>query len=320
MALNASPHRFGWLLIAAAVATIGLKFGAWYITDSVGLLSDALESFVNLVGAIAALIALRYAAREPDEEHAYGHAKAEYFSSGLEGALILLAACLIVWTAIERLVDPSDVESANVGMLVAVAAAAVNLVTARWVRRAAEEHRSIALEAGANHLITDVITTAGVIVAVAIISLTGWNRLDPVIALLVAGNIVRVGVDLMRRSMLGLLDTALPADELTAIEQVLARHQEPGRIEMHALRTRQAGRRRFGSVHVLVPGGWSVHEGHSLLEHIEADIQEKLPGITMVTHLESLDDPRSWDDTELGALRDSSQQSAGQHEESRPRA
>lgn len=297
--VDAHVHRFAWISVAAAVITIVLKFSAWWITDSVGLLSDALESFVNLVGAIAALAALWYASREADEEHAYGHAKAEYFSSGLEGALILLAAALIAWTAVPRLINPSEVESAEIGMLVAVAAAVVNLVAARWIQRAAQEHDSIALEAGARHLMADVITTVGVVVAVAVIAMTGWNRLDPIIALIVAVNVVRVGIDLMRRSMLGLLDTALPQGERAMIEQVLEQYRISDQIEAHALRTRQAGQRRFGSVHILVPGEWTVQRGHQLLDQIEADIRQKVPGIMLVTHLESLDDPRSWDDTRL---------------------
>jgi cation diffusion facilitator family transporter len=292
-------HRFAWISIVAALITILLKFSAWWVTDSVGLLSDALESFVNLVGAIAALIALWYAAREPDQEHAYGHAKAEYFSSGLEGSLILLAAVSIIYTSIERLINPSAVEKAGLGVAIAAAAAVVNLVAARWIQRAGQHHNSIALEAGARHLMTDVLTTVGVILGIVLIHFTGWSRLDPIIALVVAANIIRVGIDLMKRSMLGLLDTALPPAELTRIEGVLDRFRQADHIEAHALRTRQAGQRRFGSVHILVPGDWTVDHGHQLTEQIERDIREAVPGIMMVTHLESLDDPRSWDDTEL---------------------
>jgi cation diffusion facilitator family transporter len=292
-------HRFAWISITAALITILLKFAAWWVTDSVGLLSDALESFVNLVGAIAALIALWYAAQEPDQEHAYGHAKAEYFSSGLEGSLILLAAISIIYTSIQRLINPAAVESAGLGIVIAAAAAVVNLIAARWIQRAGQHHNSIALEAGARHLMTDVLTTVGVIIGVALIQVTGWSRLDPLIALVVAANIIRVGVDLMKRSMLGLLDTALPPEELDQIEGVLDRFRNADHIEAHALRTRQAGQRRFGSVHILVPGDWTVHHGHQLTEQIEREIQDAVPGIMMVTHLESLDDPRSWDDTEL---------------------
>jgi cation diffusion facilitator family transporter len=292
-------HRFAWISIVAALITIVLKFAAWWVTDSVGLLSDALESFVNLVGAIAALVALWYASREPDQEHAYGHAKAEYFSSGLEGALILLAAISIIYTSIRRLIDPSEVESAGLGVAIAAAAAVVNLIASKWIQRAGEHHNSIALEADARHLMTDVLTTAGVIIGIALIQVTGWSRLDPIIALIVAVNIIKVGVDLMKRSMLGLLDTALPPEDVDRIESVLDQYRQKDHIQAHALRTRQAGQRRFGSVHILVPGDWTVHRGHQLAEQIEREIQDAVPGIMMVTHLESLDDPRSWDDTEL---------------------
>jgi cation diffusion facilitator family transporter len=269
------------------------------VTYSVGLLSDALESVVNMVGALGALLALWYAAREPDEEHAYGHAKAEYFSSGLEGALILIAAASIASTAVPRIADPSPVDSAGLGLSIAMVAAAVNLVAALWIRRAAERYQSVALDASAHHLLTDVMTSAGVVLGVAVIWATGWNRLDPIIALIVALNIIRVGFDLVRRSVLGLLDTAIPLTERQAIETVLARHQVTEGIQAHALRTRQAGQRRFGSVHILVPGGWTVHRGHTLLEQIEHEIRAAVPGIMLVTHLESLDDPRSWDDESL---------------------
>lgn len=292
-------HKFAWISVAAAIITILLKFSAWQVTGSVGLLSDALESCVNLVGAVAALVALWYASREPDEEHAYGHAKAEYFSSGLEGALILLAAASIIYAAVPRFTNPIAVESAGLGITIAIVAAIVNLLAARWIAHAAQEHNSIALEADANHLMTDVITTAGVVIGVLLIHFTGWTRLDPVVALLVAANIVRVGIHLVKRSMLGLMDTALPPQDLDKIERVLAKYRDEEHIHAHALRTRQAGRRRFGSVHILVPGSWTVDRGHQLIDRIEHAIRQELPGIMMITHLESLDDPRSWADASL---------------------
>jgi cation diffusion facilitator family transporter len=292
-------HRFTWIAISAAVITLALKFGAWLVTDSVGLLSDALESLVNLVGALGALLALWYASREPDAEHEYGHAKAEYFSSGLEGALILLAAASIAYAAIPRITEPAPVESAWLGVSIAIVATVVNLVAATWIRRAANRYHSVALSASSHHLLADVVTTSGVVLGVGVIQVTGWNRLDPIIALLVALNIIRVGLDLVRRSMLGLLDTALPVAERQAIEAVLARHRASEGIEAHALRTRQAGQRRFGSVHILVPGKWSVQRGHMLLDRIEQEIGAAVPGIMLVTHLESLEDPRSWEDETL---------------------
>lgn len=294
-----SLTRFAWLSIVAAVVTIGLKAGAYLLTGSVGLLSDALESVVNLVAAIAALVALTVAQREPDEEHAYGHEKAEYFSSGLEGGLILIAAGSIVFAALPRLAHPEPIDQIGWGLAASTLASFVNLGVARTLFRAGREHRSITLEADARHLLTDVWTSAGVLVGIGAIAVTGWARLDPLIALAIAANIVWTGVGLLRRSALGLLDTALPVDERAAIETVLARYRREAGVEAHALRTRQAGARRFASVHILVPGDWSVNRGHQLLEAIEHDIRTALPGITVFTHLEPLGDPTSWDDTML---------------------
>ncbi|MDQ4045439.1 MAG: cation diffusion facilitator family transporter, partial [Chloroflexota bacterium] len=253
---NRSLVRFAWLTIAAAVVTIGLKAGAYLLTDSVGLLSDALESVVNLVAGIAALIALWVAAWEPDEEHAYGHTKAEYFSSGLEGMLILVAAGSIIWAAIGRLTDPEPIERVGVGLAVSLVATGVNGAVAWRLFRAGDQFRSVTLKANARHLMTDVWTSAGVVVAVGLVAATGWNRLDPVIALIVAGNITWSGVTLVSRSAHGLLDTALDEEDAQRIEAILAHYRERYGLGTHALRTREAGTRRFVSVHVLVPGEW----------------------------------------------------------------
>lgn len=290
--------RYAWLSVAAAIATIGLKGGAYVLTDSVGLLSDAMESLVNLVAAIVALRALAVAARPPDEEHAYGHTKAEYFSSGFEGALVLVAAVLIAVTAVGRLLDPVPLAHVGIGLTISLVASLVNLAVAQVLFRAAREHSSIALEADAHHLMTDVWTSAGVLAGVGVVGLTGWHVLDPIMALLVAANITRVGVSLMRRSMLGLLDTALPAEVQQEIRKVLDRHRENG-IEFHALRTRESGARRFMSVHVLVPGEWSIQRGHDLLEQIEAEIRSAVPRLTVFTHMEPAEDPSAWHDTSL---------------------
>ena len=295
--------RFAWLSIAAAVLTIGLKTGAYLLTGSVGLLSDALESIVNLVAAIAALIALTLVAKGPDEEHAYGHDKVEYFSSTLEGALVLVAAGAIAWSAIPRLVAPQPIEQVGLGVAVSIVASLINLAVARQLLRAGRAHRSITLEADARHLITDVWTSAGVVLAVVGVAVTGGQRLDPIIALVVAANIVWTGVSILRRSFLGLLDTALPASDLAVINAILERYRERDDIHTHALRSREAGARRFVSFHILVPGWWSVHEGHRLLEEIEDEIATALPGITVFTHLEALDDPTSYDDTTLDRER-----------------
>lgn len=291
--------RFAWLAIAAAVITITLKTGAYLMTGSVGLLSDAMESVVNLVAAIVALITLHIARKDPDPEHAYGHTKAEYFSSGLEGSLILVAASSIVLTALPRLLDPEPLAMVGWGLAVASVASVVNLVVSRILIRAAREHRSITLEADARHLMTDVVTSVGVLVGVLGVSLTGWHRLDPIIALVVAANIVWTSVHLLRESMLGLLDTAIPDDELAVVHEVLDRYHAALPVQTHALRTRRAGARRFVSMHILVPGSWTVERGHDLAERIEHDILDQLPQATVFTHIEPAEDPASWDDTGL---------------------
>ena len=290
--------RYAWLSVAAAIATIALKGGAWVLTGSVGLLSDALESVVNLVAAIVALMALAVASRPADEEHAYGHTKAEYFSSGFEGALVLVAALVITVAAVRRLLAPVPLTNVGLGLAISLAASGINLLVARQLFDAAREHGSIALEADAHHLMTDVWTTAGVLIGVGLVGFTGWNALDPLVALLVAANVTRVGLALLRRSLLGLLDTALPLEVQSGIQRVLERYERDG-IQFHALRTRRSGARRFMSVHVLVPGAWSVQRGHDLLEQIEADIRRSVPRLTVFTHLEPVEDPVAWHDTTL---------------------
>lgn len=302
MASNSTNHsslaRFAWLSIGAALLTMALKATAYLLTGSVGLLSDALESVVNLVGALMALAMLTIAVRPQDEEHAYGHSKAEYFSSGVEGTLILVAAVSIVIAAIPRLITPKPLEQIGLGMVVSVGASLVNLVVALIIRRAGKLHNSITLEANSNHLMTDVWTSAGVLAGVGAVTLTGWQRLDPIVAMLVAANIVWSGVGIVRKSVLGLMDAALSGEEQQRIETILEPHKQAG-VEFHALRTRQSGARQFVSLHVLVPGKWTVQRGHRLLEIIEADIRRVLSNAAVLTHLESLDDPASWDDTNL---------------------
>ncbi len=293
-----SLARFAWLSIAAAVATFALKAVAWGLTGSVGLLSDALESLVNLAAATMALVMLTLAARPPDEEHAHGHTKAEYLASGFEGALILLAALAIGVAAVARLVSPRALEQVGVGLAVSVAASLVNLGVARVLLRAARRHRSIALEADAQHLMTDVWTSAGVLVGVGLVALTGWNRLDALVALGVAAQIVWTGVRLVRRSATGLLDAALPPEDQASLRAVLDRHAGP-ELQFHAVRTRQAGTRRFVSLHVLVPGAWTVRRGHDVLEQVEADVRAALPGAHVLTHLEAIEDPASFEDQQL---------------------
>jgi len=295
---RSSLKRFAWLSIAAAVATIALKALAYLLTGSVGLLSDALESFVNLAGALMALSMLSLAARPADANHAYGHGKAEYFSSGVEGGLILIAAASIAVAAVDRLFHPRPLEQLGVGLGVSVLASAVNLGVGLVLMRAARQYESITLEANAHHLMTDVWTSAGVLVGVGAVALTGWLWLDPLVALAVAANIVWTGVRIVRSSILGLMDTALPEAEQAQIVAVLERHVSD-EVQYHALRTRRAGPRRFVSVHVLVPGEWTVDRGHELLERIEAELRGVLPMMSVLTHLEPLGDPAAWDDLDL---------------------
>jgi cation diffusion facilitator family transporter len=293
-----SLKRYALISIFAALATIGLKGGAYVLTGSVGLLSDALESLVNLLAAIVALWALWVAARPADEEHAYGHTKAEYFSSGFEGALVVIAAASILATAIPRLLDPRPVEDVGVGLAISALASVINLGVARLLFGAGRRYHSITLEADAHHLMTDVWTSVGVIVGVGAAAATGWDVLDPVIAIAVALNVVRTGAGLLRRSMLGLLDTALPEPERRSIAAVLAAHTGDG-VQFHALRTRQAGARRFVSLHVLVPGEWTVQRGHDYLERLEEELRGAVPNSTVFTHLEPIEDPVSWADERL---------------------
>ena len=292
---RASLTRFAWLSIAAGVITLVLKLLAYQLTGSVGLLSDALESIVNLAGAVMALCMLTLAAQGPDEKHAFGHSKAEYFSSAVEGVLIVVAAIGISYTAIERMLHPRELEQVGMGLLVSVGASAVNFVVARILMKAGKQHHSITLEADAHHLFTDVWTSVGVIGGVGLVALTGWTLLDPIVALLVSAYIVWTGVQLVRRSVDGLMDVVLPEDEQALIEEVMAVYREK-KVAFHALRTRQAASRRFISVHMLVPGDWTVHDAHHLAEDFEGDLRAALGEVLVITHLEPIDDEISVDD------------------------
>jgi cation diffusion facilitator family transporter len=299
-AMHTTPslHRFAAVAIGAAVVVIALKLLAWWLTGSVGLLSDGVESLANLAGAIVAYLMLVVADRPPDDEHAYGHSKAEYFASGFEGGLILFASLGVGWVAISRLLSPQPLEAVGLGLVVVGVATVVNLWVARTLLAAGRQYGSITLESTGHHLMADVWMSVGVMVGVGAVGLTGWSWLDPLIALGVAVHILVTGIRLVRRSALGLLDTALTDRELAAIHQVLAPFQARG-IEFHALRTRRAGRRAFVSVHVLVPGDWSVQRGHDVAEEVEAAIQDRIPGCTPFTHLEPVEDPASLRDQRI---------------------
>jgi cation diffusion facilitator family transporter len=293
------PARFyAWVSIAAAIVTIALKLGAWKLTGSVGLLSDAAESVVNLVAAVIALWALTLAARPPDERHEYGYTKAEYFSSGVEGFLIIAAACGISVAAYGRFRHPRPLTDAWAGVAVSTLASAINGGVAILLLRAGKRLRSITLRADAHHLLTDVWTSAGVIVGIALVAITGWERLDPIIAFAVAVNIVWTGWRLVRDTGTGLLDAGLPEEERKLVTDALGRFQEDG-VLFHALRTRVAGTRRFVSMHVLVPGDWTIQRGHDLCEEIEKSIRDALPQTHVFTHLEPREDPVSYEDRKL---------------------
>ncbi len=288
--------QYAWLSILAAILTIGLKTSAFLITNSVGLLSDAMESGVNLIAALMALAMLTIAARPPDEEHAFGHSKAEYFASGVEGTLILLAAASITWTALERLLAPRPLQELGLGLGLSMLASLINFGVAYVLLHAGKRYRSITLEADARHLMTDVWTSAGVLVALGAVTLTGWQILDPIIAVGVAINIVWSGITLIRRSVLGLMDTSIPASDQVKVTEILDGQLKRG-VQYHDLRTRQSGAHQFISFHVLVPGKWTVQHGHNLLEKIETEIRAALPMAIVSTHLEPVEDPAAWEET-----------------------
>jgi cation diffusion facilitator family transporter len=290
-----SPTFYAWLSVATSIVTIGLKFLAYYLTGSVGLLSDAMEAIVNIVAATVALMTLSYSEHAPDHEHNFGHEKAQYFSSGIEGALIFVAAGAIVWAAIPRLSHPQAIEQVSLGLALSVAASLANAGCAWLMLQAARQHRSITLEADARHLLTDVWTTVGVVAGVLLVTWTGWLVLDPLVAIAVAVQILWTGGSLMRRSFEGLMDRAIPDEDRAVIVGILDRVRTQGG-DYHALRTRVAGAQSFVDVHILVPGRMSVQEGHDLAEEFEGEIRARLPHVQVLTHLEPIEDPRSWDD------------------------
>jgi cation diffusion facilitator family transporter len=291
------------LSIAAAVVTIGLKSAAYLLTHSVGLLSDAIESGVNLLAALTAFGSLLYAARPVDRSHTYGHEKIEFFSSGLEGVLIILAALGIAFYAVHRLLVPEELEPLGPGLLIASAAALVNAGVGLHLVRAGRRHRSIVLEADGRHLLTDVWTSAGVIAGLGVVWLTGRPILDPLLALAVAANILWTGFDLVRRSFNGLMDHALPAEEQARVRAAIAGLLGP-HMTFHALRTRQAGRRRFVDFHLLVPGHYTVKQAHALTGEIEAAIAAALEGVEVTVHVEPIEERAAWEDSALVPLEE----------------
>jgi cation diffusion facilitator family transporter len=292
-------ERYAWLSIVAAIATIALKTLAWYVTDSVGLLSDALESLINLAAALLLLSMLRLAATPPDRAHPYGRYKAEYFASGIEGTLIVIAAASIMYSAVPRLLEPHPLDAPGLGIALSVAATAINLGVALKLLSTGRRLHSVALEADGHHLMTDVWTSAGVVAGIAVVAVTGWAILDPLIALAVAVHIVWTGVMLMRRSFVALLDAAISPDELAEIEKIFAEYRRRYAVDFHALLTRQAGARRFISFHLLVPDAWPVDRAHQLSEEIEERIRSLVPSAITLSHIEPISQPASYDDIKL---------------------
>lgn len=298
MPTTLQKNRILYLSIAAALATMGMKFAAYWITGSVGLLSDALESIVNLAAALVAFVALMIAMRPADVTHPYGHDKIEYFSSGVEGTLILFAAGGIIFSAVQRLLHPMPLADLDMGLLLGLVAAATNFLVARLLLRAAQQHDSITIEADAKHLLTDVWTTGGVLAALMVIKFTNWTIIDPLIAFAVGGNIIFSGIDLLRRSFRGLMDFRLPAEEIAAIEDVLGMYVGRQRV-YHNLRTRKSGSQRFIEFHLLVPGDTSVREAHALCERIENEIRRRLRNTIVTIHTEPADELASYQDAEM---------------------
>lgn len=290
--------RYAWLSIAAALVTMGLKAGAYLLTGSVGLLSDAVESVVNLAGGIMVLSMLSIAARPADDNHAYGHSKAEYFSSGFEGSLILIAAGSIIYAAVKRLIDPQPLEQLGIGLVVLFMASMVNLGVSMILKRAGKKHNAISLTANSHHLMTDVWTSGGVLLGVGLVALTNWQPLDSIVAILAALNILWSGYSIVRDSAYGLMDTALLPEDLDLIDEVLDQYKCQG-VEFHAVRTRQSGSSKFINMHVLVPNEWTVEHGHALLNQIETELKNRLPNSNIFTHLEPLHDPSSYTDIEV---------------------
>jgi cation diffusion facilitator family transporter len=294
-------RRVALLSVAAAIVTLLLKFGAYFLTGSVGLLSDAIESFVNLAAALIAFTAITIAGRPPDSNHTYGHDKAEYFSSGAEGTLILIAAGSIIFSAVHRLLNPAPLENLGLGAAVALVASAINFGVSRIMLRVARQEDSIALEADAHHLMTDVWTSVGVVAGILLVSATGWQMLDPLIAIAVAINIIWMGVQLLRRSTAGLMDVTLPGGEVAVIQSVI-NHVAGAETPYHALRTRKSGSRRFIDFHLLLPGKTTVQESHDLVSAIEAAIEQELPNTYVTIHVEPSEDATSWDGDIVGGI------------------
>ena len=296
-----TPRRLLMASVVVAIITIALKTVAWYITDSVGLLSDAMESLVNLASAVFGLVMVTIAARPADEDHPYGHHKAEYFSSGFEGILIIVAALGIVWAAGHRLFDPQPIEQVGWGLALWVGSSMLNGLLAWVMFSAAREHRSIALEADAKHLVTDVWTSAGVVVGIALVHFTGWLWLDPIVAIGVALNILREGFHLMWRSSQGLMDEAVEPEVMDTIQETLAvfehRRGETEIVRFDHITTRKAGQRRFLDMHMHMPASWTLGRAAAVRGSVEQALMSAVPGLRATIQLLPSDVEAHFDDT-----------------------
>lgn len=292
-------RKYAWLSIATALVTMLLKSGAWAITGSMGLLADAAESLVNLVAAVAALVAVTIAAMPADENHHFGHSKAEYFSAALEGILVVVAAGSIIYLAVDRLLNPRPLDSLGLGLALSIVSAVFNGVVGQVLIRVGRRHRSVALRADGTHLMADVYTSVGVVIGLALVWATGWEWLDPVIAILVGVHILVAGYRLISESTGGLMDASLSPEDNARIQEILDAHTEKGRIEFHSVRTRESAARQFMEMHMLVPGDWTVRRGHDVMEDLIDRINAEFPAMRVTGHLEPISDPRSYEDMHL---------------------
>ncbi len=301
--MSESPQKYIYCSIAASIITLVLKFWAWHITDSVGLLSDAMETVVNLVAGILALAALTLALKPADPAHTYGHGKAEYFSSGAEGMLILIAAVGIIYASIERFIYPSVPTNLGLGLIIALLSSVVNFVTAKIMLKGAKKHDSITLEADAKHLLTDVWTSIGLVLGLGVMLFTppSWAILDPIVAVIMAGNIIFTGFYLIRKSYSGLMDNTLPQPELNIIDKAIRDCAGPDTL-YHGLRTRKAGSQRFIDFHLLLPGKLSINQSHTICNEIEVCIKDELNNCRVTIHVEPEEDKASYDCEEVGGL------------------
>ena len=290
--------RYGWLAVATALATIALKAGAWLVTGSVGLLADAAESIVNLVAAVVALIALKIAVKPADANHNFGHTKAEYFSAAVEGVMIFIAAISIGIFAVQRLLVPQPLEAVGVGLAISVVASVLNGAVALLLIRAGRRHHSIALKADGKHLMTDVWTSAGVLAGIVLVWLTGWDWLDPVIAIALGVNILFAGYALVQESTAGLMDVSLPEEDNERLRAILS-SRAGAEVGFHLMRTRVSGTRQFMEFHLLVPDEWSVKQGHDFLEDLSDEIVSEFPRMTVTGHIEPINDARSYSHADL---------------------